>query len=164
MAKTQKYLMEAEKTAALGRLVVSHEVNTPVGICITAVSYLEDENKRMGKVLADKRVSNEKYVHTSEEISLLLHSNLDRLAELITSFKQIAADQHCDELRVIKLDDHLNDIKSLKSESKHKNMVFLLLMQVQSFPGTLCQVMTNLLSNAIFHAFDGDFDEPRIEI
>lgn len=174
MAKTQKYLMEAEKTAALGRLVVgvAHEVNTPVGICITAVSYLEDENKRMGKVLADKRVSKgslEKYVHTSEEISLLLHSNLDRLAELITSFKQIAADQHCDELRVIKLDDHLNDIvKSLKSESKHKNIEVVSAipegLQVQSFPGTLCQVMTNLLSNAIFHAFDGDFDEPRIEI
>lgn len=174
MAKTQKYLMEAEKTAALGRLVVgvAHEVNTPVGICITAVSYLEDENKRMGKVLADKRVSKgslEKYVHTSEEISLLLHSNLDRLAELITSFKQIAADQHCDELRVIKLDDHLNDIvKSLKSESKHKNIEVVSAipegLQVQSFPGTLCQVMTNLLSNAIFHAFDGDFDEPRIEV
>lgn len=174
MAKTQKYLMEAEKTAALGRLVVgvAHEVNTPVGICITAVSYLEDENKKMGKVLADKRVSKgslEKYVHTSEEISLLLHSNLDRLVELITSFKQIAADQHCDELRLINLNPHLHDIvMSFKSDSKNKNVEVIFNipddLKIQSYPGTFNHVMTNLFSNVFFHAFDGQIEGAKIEV
>lgn len=84
--------MEVEKIVVLGWFVVGvvYEVNILVGICIIVVSYFEDENKRMGKVLVDKWVSKglfEKYVYIFEEISLLFYLNLDCLVELIISFK-----------------------------------------------------------------------------
>ncbi|MBM5574008.1 histidine kinase dimerization/phospho-acceptor domain-containing protein [Deefgea sp. CFH1-16] len=87
--------------ASLGALVVgvAHEINTPVGICITATSYMEEENNELSKMVSDqslKRKSLEAYLDKFDQSIKLSLKNLHRIAVIINNFKEVAVDQDVD--------------------------------------------------------------------
>ncbi|WP_420840317.1 response regulator [Argonema galeatum] len=95
---TQKHLIESEKMAALGNLVagVAHEINTPVGISVTAASTLAEDTKEFYRIYKSnqmKRTDLETFLDTAIESSTMILANLRRAADLIVSFKQVAVDQ-----------------------------------------------------------------------
>jgi signal transduction histidine kinase len=164
LQKTQTDLIQAEKLASLGNLVagVAHEINTPLGIALTTSTLIGDEAKRFGEAASSGRLQRsvlERFVTRMREGTQLLFTNLTRAADLVHSFKQVAADQASGERRKFEMDVWLQDLLTSLSPvlRKTKHQVTIECppdLTVDTYPGALGQVLTNLLTNAVAHAYD----------
>jgi len=160
---TQKQLVESAKLASLGQLVagVAHEINTPVGVGVTGASTLAEETTRIKNLFQSgemKRSDLDAYVGTATTISKLLLSNMERAATLIQSFKDVAVDQTSEERRVFHLkayiDEVLSNLSPMLRRSEHRMTVNCdETIEVDTYPGALAQIITNLVMNALLHAF-----------
>ncbi len=162
----QKDLVQAEKMASLGQLVagIAHEINTPIGIGLTAASHLRAATDKFDRLFLEqklKRSDLEYYIGVATESADMIQANIDRAAHLIQSFKQVAVDQTSGERRRFALAAHLDDVlASLRPELKHTPHKVTTSappdLILDSYPGALAQVYTNLIMNALIHAFTPD--------
>jgi signal transduction histidine kinase len=160
----QVQLIEAEKMASLGSLVagVAHEINTPVGICITATSHLSEIGQEIKHKFEGNQISRKylaEYINESIECSQLMLSNLNRAAELIRSFKQVAVDQSNSLSRVYYIKNYINEVLiSLKFKIKNSQITLNFDtendFEVQGEPSAMSQILTNLFINSLAHAFE----------
>ena len=161
---TQNTLVETEKLASLGSLVagVAHEINTPVGITLTAASHLARITGQVGQQFQSGQIKKselERYLDDARESTALILSNTERAANLIQSFKQVAVDQTSEARRQFDVAHYIGEIiTSLRPKLRHSKVVIDVdcppELQMDSYPGALSQVLTNLLMNALLHAYD----------
>lgn len=161
--RTQKEMIHSAKMAALGDLVagVAHEVNTPIGVSVTAASFLAERTRQLSELYEKgemKRSDLEKYLALAEESSGSVLSNLERAAELVQSFKKVAADQSSEEKRVFEMKGYLEQILlSLRPQFKRTpHQVHMECpddLSLDSYPGAIMQIMTNLIMNSLIHGF-----------
>ena len=161
----QERLVGTEKMAALGGLVagITHDINTPIGIGVTAVSFLEERLNKLESAYVEKTLSPkalEEFINEAKQSTSLLTTNLDRASDLIASFKQIAVDQASEAVRTINFKDYVNEvIRSLHPKLKKTSHTINLQCPddlVLNLPaGAISQIFTNLIVNSLIHGFEG---------
>ncbi|NPD08778.1 cellulose-binding protein [Vibrio ostreicida] len=169
---TQDELIQSEKLAGLGSLVagVAHELNTPIGNALMVSTTLKDLNQSFALSLESglRRSVLDRYLDQSNESAESMTRNLHRAAELISSFKQVAVDQSSYQRRTFDLPEILHELRVTMAPSLSHNQIQLeetlsTTIMMDSYPGPLTQVLMNLLSNAVIHAF-ADQQQRKITI
>ncbi len=171
--RTEQQLLRSEKLASLGNMVagVAHEISTPLGVSLMSASYLNDTTLEFEKLYhAEKLASSEveKFIKKSTKASSMVLSNLDRAANLLNSFKHVAVDQIIEERRHFNLKTNIKDtLNSLRPKYKRTAHTVTVEcpndLEIDSYPGTFSQIITNLLMNSLVHGFDG-IDKGRVII
>ena len=171
---TQRQLVESEKMAALGGLVagIAHEINTPLGIGVTAASHLEDETRKLMKLVdlgQMSRAALEQYQGDALNSAQLILANLRRAGHLIKSFKQVAVDQSSEQAREIDLKSYLEEILVSLGPALKKTPHGVAIkcpegLRLLTYPGAISQIVVNLVMNSLIHAFEGvEHGQIRIE-
>jgi len=175
LAATSELLVQSERMASLGGMVagVAHEINTPVGISLTCATTLQQATQDVSNQMAAgtiKKQALQDYLKLAGECTDLLASNANRVAKLVRSFKQVAVDQTSEARRRFLLRAYILEvIQSLQGELKRSALQIEVHcpdgIEMDSYPGALAQVLTNLLLNVQRHAFDeGQAGSVSIEI
>lgn len=175
LRQAQGQLVMSEKLAALGGLVagVAHEINTPVGVALSATSTMAEKNRILNDLFARgemKRSDLAEYLESTREGVEMSLINLNRASDLIRSFKMVAADQVSESRRSFNIREYIGQVLlSLRPKLKKaphrvevecdKDLV------IESYPGALSQILTNFIVNSLTHAYDeGQAGLIRIEI
>jgi signal transduction histidine kinase len=167
LRETQAQLVQSEKMASLGALVagVAHEINTPVGVGVTAASTLKAKATQFSSQYesgAMRRSDLERFVAMANESTRIILTNLHRAADLIQSFKQVAVDQSSGERRRFGLKTYLDEVllslrPRLRKGGHEVSVECPESLLVDSYPGALAQIVTNFVSNSMMHAYrDGE--------
>ncbi len=165
LQRAQQELLRSEKLAALGSMVagIAHELNTPIGNGLMASSTLDEHNRNFQIEVAAgnlRRSSLERYVADSQTATDILLRNLQRASDLIRSFKQVAVDQTSAQRRTFRLDQAIDEILLALQPTLKKQPLTLTReidneIWLDSYPGPLGQIITNLITNSINHGFEG---------
>ncbi|OCQ20934.1 ATPase [Pseudoalteromonas luteoviolacea] len=163
MHQYQNQIVENEKMASLGQMVagVAHEVNTPIGLGVTGSTLLRDKLADINAAFEQKTLTSkqlERFIHDGIENLDLIYRNLNRAAELISSFKKVAVSQDVEvssEVNINKLFSAI--VSSMRAEMDLKNVTWQLTcseqLTIRTKAGLLQQVFEQLLSNSLIHGF-----------
>lgn len=164
LERAQRELVRAEKMAALGSLVagVAHELNTPIGNGLMAVTTLRDHAREFDEARQSglRRSDLNRLLRSVAQATDIATRNLRRAADLVASFKQVAVDQTSSQRRRFDLAEVVDEI-AVTLQPTIKRTPFTLRNEVargfvlDSYPGPLGQALTNLINNALIHAFEG---------
>ncbi|WP_448188606.1 sensor histidine kinase [Azospirillum sp. sgz301742] len=160
----QSHLVQTEKMVALGSLVagVAHEINSPLGVAVTAASLLADRTRDLTASFEAgqmRRADFEEYLRTATEVTGCVQGNLDRAARLVSSFKQVAVDQASEDHRSFALKAYIDEVMQSLSVSLRKAGLEVRVecpadIEVEGFPGAFGQLLTNLAMNSMLHAYE----------
>lgn len=160
----QSELVRSEKLSALGSLVagVAHELNTPIGNSLTVASTMLDQTRDFSAAMASglTRSKLDTFVGNTQEGTGILMRSLRHAADLVASFKQVAVDQTSVNRRRFDLHDTVEEIlltlgPSIRKTHHSVQTHIANNLSMESYPGPLGQVLTNLINNAMVHAFEG---------
>ncbi|MBY0574675.1 MAG: HAMP domain-containing protein [Undibacterium sp.] len=173
LKEAQKQLINAEKMASLGSLVagVAHELNTPIGnafMVSTTLSHKVETVRELSTSSKMRKTDFERFLADMDEAAELIYSNLRRAAELISSFKTVAVDQTSEQKRLFNLAQTMDGLVcTLKPQLKQTKISMTMhipsTINLNSYPGPLIQVLTNLFNNALIHGFEQK-DEGEIHL
>ncbi|WP_100658572.1 sensor histidine kinase [Alteromonas flava] len=163
LIRTQNQLVESEKMSQIGVLVagVAHEVNTPIGVCVTATSILDERLQALKYAYDNNQLSRSvltEFIEQANNCMEILSKNTERAADLIQSFKAVSVDQSSEQQRVININEYIELVlRSLHKELERQEVSVEVSgdpqINVETYPGAFSQILTNLVLNAIKHGF-----------
>jgi signal transduction histidine kinase/ligand-binding sensor domain-containing protein len=161
----QRQLVESEKMASLGALVagVAHEINTPIGVAVTAASFLREETRKLQRAHQDKNMTSAMLEQFETQIiqgSEMILANLERGIQIVRSFKQVAVDTASEAPRAIDLGEYFNEIllalhPRLRRTQHQIEVRVNGEIKLSTYPVAIYQIVTNLVINSLVHAFEG---------
>jgi signal transduction histidine kinase len=165
---TKDQLVESERMASLGGLVagIAHDVNTPLGVSVTATSFLHDRVKKLQSAYDNKKLTGNtitSFLSEAEQTITLLTNNLNQASDLISSFKQVAVDQTSEAEREINVSEYLNEVVQSLAPNFKKTQHSIDIhcpddLSIKCAPGVLAQILTNMIMNSLIHGFE---DKPK---
>ncbi|WP_108650271.1 sensor histidine kinase [Dongshaea marina] len=171
--RLQQHLVESEKMAMCGEMLAgfSHDLKTPLGVCIGAVSVIEVAQKNFTKALGQgltKSVLNQ-FMETLSESHDILQKNLQRSLHLLENLKQLSWDQFHDERRQVDLGKYTEELLETLHPLYRKKQIEIITEldvdeTVETYPGSFSRILSNLLINAVRHAFVDDRESKQIVI
>lgn len=163
LKNTQQQLVESEKLASLGGLVagIAHEINTPIGVTMTAITYLMEEGKLLQQHFQEETLTKEElkeYFDVFSEGTRIIEKNMQKASELIRSFKMMAVDQSNTDVREFDMGHYIKEVLfSLEPKIKKAKVevIYEITEGIMHYanPGDVSQVITNLVMNALIHGF-----------
>ncbi len=160
---TQSKLVESEKMLALGQLVagVAHELNTPLGVCITAQSLLNEIIEDITSQVEGgsmTRTSFDNCLKSIAETVVLMDSNLSKSKSLVSSFKQLAVNTQGQSTSRFSLVNLVKEIEQDLSGALNEQSVNLVLLyaqdiEINSYSDSLKTVIEQLVRNSLEHGF-----------
>lgn len=161
--KQHSTLIQSERMASLNTLVagIAHEVNTPVGVSITANSHSQEILNQIHQAYKAESLTEEdfrEFFKEMEEVNRIISDNLARTSTLINSFKMISVDQSVEKSQHIYFKSYIEQILISLSPLTKKSGISINLrgdenIQGDTYGGALVQVITNIVTNTISHAF-----------
>ena len=158
-------IVVTEKMASLGRLVagIAHELNTPVGNIVLSSSTLKEAIAGVEQLAAGKRLTYsalEEFLSHGKNACELIERNSLHAGDLIMSFKQVAVDQASQQRRTFDLRKTVQDMAAALGPIMRRAHVTLDVripagIVMDSYPGSMDQIITNLVTNSINHGFEG---------
>ncbi|MDO6445429.1 MHYT domain-containing protein [Colwellia sp. 1_MG-2023] len=160
---TQEKLAESKRLASIGKLVsnVAHELNTPLGVSITALSCLKETTETLSKAYSEGKLTKQSlsnYFSEFEECERLTKTNLNRASKLIERFKLISKERYQDEKSKVNLEELFNTLKHCLNNEINDikvNVKFEVsgVIQIETYQDLLLQVIRILFENTIVHGF-----------
>jgi signal transduction histidine kinase len=162
LAKDQ--LVESERMASLGGLVagIAHDVNTPLGVSVTATSFLQERVVNLQSAFEEKKLTSStmsSFLTDAQQTITLLTNNLNRASDLISSFKQVAVDQTSEAEREINVRQYLGEVVHSLAPNLKKTQHTIEIhcpddLMILCAPGVLAQIFTNMIMNSLIHGFE----------
>jgi len=159
----QAQLVSQEKLAALGSLMagVAHELNTPIGNSLLIASTMQEKAGRIEQLMNGpglRRSQLAAFVADSQTAATLVMRGLTSAADLVNSFKQVAVDRTTEQRRQFRLQQVCHEVVAtmmnrIRGTSHRIELALPESVAMDSYPGPFGQVLTNLINNALVHAF-----------
>ncbi len=168
----QDSMVELRKLSSMGMMVagLAHELNTPLGGTSLTLSSLDSARQHLIQAVNDglKKSELEDYLSKTAETIALAKKNVQRAAELVSSFKRLAVDRHTDEptsfdLMLVIQDVVTTSTPRLKKQHINLDIIGPQQLMVQTYVGIISQLFDNFINNALSHGF-ADRDEGQILI
>ncbi|CCN35355.1 putative Signal transduction histidine kinase [Vibrio nigripulchritudo SO65] len=166
LKRVQKQLIESEKMASLNQLVtgVAHEINTPIGIGITASSYFNEQIEKIDQSLQDKTLRPDElkaFLDSGKDSNEVLLSNLKKAAELVQRFKNLSAENIRSETARFDVGTKVSEtIRTMSPSLKDVavNVEYDQSIEIESDPSAIYHSISNLVMNSLNHAFQEEGD------
>ena len=168
-------LQKTEELASLGDLVaqMSHEINTPLGICITSASHCQEELQKLSMAYSNGTLTKSElqtFLSSVIQASQLIDSNLKRASNIVSGLRSLAANTRRYDRERMRLGDHIKEVIKQMQPLIDKKNIKVNLDQIDSkitineSPSSISQVFSNLIMNSLRHGFKQVIDSPQITI
>lgn len=160
----QAKIVMTEKLDSLGELVagIAHELNTPLGVCITTNSFVLSKIEKIKGNYESETLSKltlSECIKESLSAINITETSLKQMVSLVNAFKEVTLDKQIIDIKKINLRKHL---LSIISDNEYKllengHIVELLCeddIEIITYPRAIRILINQLISNSIIHGFE----------
>lgn len=161
LENTQEKLIESEKMRAMTTLVsgMAHQLNTPLGLVITANSTLQAQIKTLTHEFSEHKLTQSRmaeFIGGSTELLSLAQNNTEKAADLIQRFKMMSAKLQVSELTSFELIPFLRNTALELTTSQTPAIICNITgsdITITNYKSVLLKVIAQFIENSIKHGF-----------